>query len=99
MAKPKKSFTEGNNPALDFISDDSKKATPEKVQPKIVYVEKEVYHRPEAKSRRVQILVKPSLYEEFKGLATAQGKSVGGAINDAMQIYIQLSQTQEEEGE
>lgn len=43
----------------------------------------------ETKSRRVQILIQPSVYEAVKEKAKAEGISVNEAINTALKIYSQ----------
>lgn len=83
----KKSFKEGiENPAMQFISlepeqayrrGSDEEAIPEgyKLDPK--YVEK--------KTRRVQLLLKPSIYDKAKSTAEAQGKSLNDFINNLLE--------------
>ena len=96
MATKKKGFTSAN-PALDFISRESiekvdgptepkeepvKRATaPEGYKPGPEYVE--------TKSRRVQILIQPSVHEAVKAKARAEGISTNEAINQALREYTE----------
>lgn len=96
MAK-KKSFKMENNPAMDFISEESIEAidgkqaetstptggikAPEGYKPNPAFIEK--------KSRRVQILVQPSVYEEVKAKAAELGISTNEAINEALRKYVE----------
>jgi hypothetical protein len=45
----------------------------------------------ETKSRRVQALVQPSVYESVKAKAEAKGISTNEAINEAMKLWAQKS--------
>lgn len=42
----------------------------------------------ETKSRRVQLLIQPSVYEAIKEKAQAQGQSVNNLINDILSDYV-----------
>ena len=42
----------------------------------------------ETKSKRVQLLVQPSVYEAVKARAKAEGISTNEAINEALREYI-----------
>lgn len=92
----KKDFT--NNPAMSFISQETidkvdgkqkrKKTTtpkgkkaPEGYKPNPEYIE--------TKSKRVQLLVQPSVYEEVKAKAKAEGISTNEAINEALRQYTE----------
>lgn len=96
---PKKTFKD-TIPTMSFISEDSIKAVdriieedkkpakrtaplkaPEgyKVNPEFI----------ELKSRRVQALVQPSVYEAVKAKAQAEGISTNEAINNALREYIE----------
>lgn len=96
----KKDFT--GNPAMSFISPESiekvdgkktgakktRKATapkgkkaPEGYKPNPEYIE--------TKSKRVQLLVQPSVYEEVKAKAKAEGISTNEAINEALRQYTE----------
>ena len=44
----------------------------------------------ETKSRRVQALVQPSVYEAVKAKASSLGISTNEAINEAMRLYAEL---------
>lgn len=89
----KKSFTAQQNPALTFIS-----AQPE-TQPR----EEEPAHikttdapegyktNPlfvETKSRRMQLLVQPSLYDAIKARATAEGQSVNELVHSILEAAV-----------
>ena len=103
MAKARKDFT--NNPAMNFISQESidkvehkpagktgkakastttgagKGKVPEgyKVNPEYI----------ETKSRRVQLLIQPSVYDALKARAQAEGISVNEVINTALKKYTE----------
>lgn len=95
-----KDFTTGNNPAMSFIGKESKGKTevkkpapktekrttgkakaPEGYKPNPEYIE--------TKSKRVQLLVQPSVYEEVKAKAKAKGVSINEAINEALREYTE----------
>jgi|BioPla2DNA2_1021312.scaffolds.fasta_scaffold10504_4 hypothetical protein len=95
MAKTK-SFKSDTNPAMSFISQESidkvdgkqegattptggKREAPEGYKPNPEYIE--------TKSRRVQLLVQPSVYEAVKAKAKANGTSTNEAINEALREY------------
>ncbi|MCL2433196.1 MAG: hypothetical protein FWD16_01570 [Clostridia bacterium] len=69
MTSKAKSFKEnlmgGANPAMRFISKPEEPAA----------------SRPETKSRRVQMLIRPGLYTRIKTLAARQGISVNECMN------------------
>lgn len=44
----------------------------------------------ETKNRRMQALVKPSLYNALKAIAERDGISVNEALNEAIEDYIKL---------
>lgn len=91
MAK-KKSFntdlTEALNPAMQFISAPAQEKREAQEQPtgdapegyytNPLYIEK--------KSRRLQLLIKPSLYEKLKQRADAQ---TGGSVNEAINAILE----------
>ena len=98
MAKSSKSFKTGDNPAMSFISKESIEAvdgkpegattptgkrakTPEGYKPNPEYIE--------TKSKRVQLLVQPSVYEAVKAKAKANGISTNEAINEALREYTE----------
>lgn len=90
----KKSFTTQQNPALAFISAQEPPKAPEaqhtthakttdapdgyKVNP--LYVE--------TKSRRLQLLVQPSLYDAIKARATAEGQSVNELVHSILEAAL-----------
>ena len=93
MAK-KKDFTA--NPAMSFISQESidkvdgkpalkprgkKTKAPEGYKPNPEYIE--------TKSKRVQILIQPSVHEAVKAKAKAEGISTNEAINEAIRKYVE----------
>lgn len=95
MAK-RKDFTTAN-PAMSFISPESieavdgkpatsskgkkRKKAPEGYKPNPEYIE--------TKSKRVQILVQPSVHEAVKAKARAEGISTNEAINEALREYVE----------
>lgn len=93
MAK-KKDFTA--NPAMNFISPESiekvegkKKATSSKGKKKTPAGYKLNPEYIETKSKRVQLLVQPSVYEAVKAKAKAEGISTNEAINEALREYTE----------
>lgn len=97
MAKSK-SFKSDTNPAMSFISQESidkvdgteegattptggKKKALEGYKPNPEYIE--------TKSKRVQLLVQPSVYEAVKAKAKARGISTNEAINEALREYTE----------
>lgn len=99
----KKSF-KGTSPAMSFISPETiekvdgkktparpaqkktapakgKKTAPAGYKPNPEYVE--------TKSKRVQLLVQPSLYEAVKAKAKAEGISTNEAIGEALRKYTE----------
>lgn len=97
MAKSSKSFKSDTNPAMSFISQESidkvdgkqegattptgGKKAPEGYKPNPEFIE--------TKSKRVQLLVQPSVYEAVKAKAKANGISTNEAINEALREYTE----------
>lgn len=82
-----------SNPTLAFISAgeaDAKegKASTPTGEEKLPAEYKRASSTAEAKSKRVQLLVQPSLYEAVKAKATAEGISFNEAVNVALKKYI-----------
>ena len=86
----KKSFKQQINPAMQFITpqEEPEKATetpakttdaPEGYKVNPLYIE--------TKSRRLQLLVQPSLYERIKEKADAQGQSVNELIHTILEAW------------
>ena len=69
---PRKTFTNQINPAMQFIS-----------QP-----EENESNAPETKSRRMQLLIRPSLYVKLKARATKEHKSVNELINELLENSV-----------
>ena len=94
MAKTK-DFTA--SPAMSFISPESieavdgKQKKPAKSKPKAKAPEgyKANPEYIETKSKRVQLLVQPSVYEEVKKKAKAEGISTNEAINEALRKFVE----------
>ena len=87
----KKSFKQQINPAMQFITpqEEPGKATetpakttdaPEGYKVNPLYIE--------TKSRRLQLLVQPSLYERIKEKSDAQGQSVNELIHTILEAWI-----------
>ena len=73
---PKKSFNLNENPAIRFISSANDSDTqPNNDSTKINHIPAE------SKSRRVQLLIRPSLYDKLKATAERQQLSVNEMIN------------------
>lgn len=79
----KKSFKDSiGNPAMQFISTPVAEApeAPEGYKVNPLYVE--------TKSKRVQLLVKPSTVEKLRARATAEGRSLNDLINSILEESI-----------
>lgn len=90
MAKTGKSFK--GNPAMSFISQESidkVDGKPAKTTGKAPEGYKLNPEYIETKSKRVQLLVQPSVYEEVKAKAKAKGISTNEAINEALREYTE----------
>ncbi|SPP32649.1 hypothetical protein ARAF_3016 [Arsenophonus endosymbiont of Aleurodicus floccissimus] len=94
----KKSFANAN-PAMAFISmaEDTedfsltqsiKAELPIKADPKIG--KEEIKIVPETKSKRVQMLMQPSLYNEIKKKAEQKGISVNEMMHEILKIYVAI---------
>ena len=99
MGKTNKSFKSDTNPAMSFISQESieavdgkpagkatnpkgkKKTAPEGYKPNPEYIE--------TKSKRVQLLVQPSVYKAVQDKAKKLGVSTNEAINIALREYTE----------
>lgn len=79
---PKKSFT-GTSAAEKFFPAESRKKSA------ITPAEIPDYQPKEAKTRRVQLLTKPSVYEAIKKQATARGYSFNEYVNTILEIYAE----------
>lgn len=99
----KKSFKDKINPTMSFISqesiDNAERAPAdqilEKTEPKPARSRKApAGYKPnpeyiEKRTRRVQMLIQPSLYDLLKAKAEAEGISTNEAINKAIEEYIE----------
>ena len=79
----KKDFTASGNSALSFISQESIDRAEAKKKPR----ETKKPAPKEIKSRRVQILIQPSVYDAIKAKAEEEGISTNEAIIQAMKEY------------
>lgn len=79
---PKKTFTTQNNPAMAYISQQQEpaKETPDGYKPNPLYIE--------TKSRRMQLLVQPSLYDAIRAKATAEGVSVNELVHSILEAAV-----------
>jgi hypothetical protein len=78
----KKSFKDNLNPAMQFIS------TPVEEKPKIDAPPEGYKLNPlylEKKSKRLQLLIQPSLYNKIKARADREGKSVNELIHSILE--------------
>ncbi len=51
------------------------------------YAPRPKHRRTETKSKRMQILIKPSLYEKLRRIAEAEGISINSLINEIIEGY------------
>jgi hypothetical protein len=78
----KKSFTNNLNPAMNFIS------TPVEEQPKLDQPPEGYKLNPlylEKKSRRLQLLIQPSLHSKIKARADKEGKSLNELVHSILE--------------
>lgn len=85
MAAQKKSFTDDLNPALQFISTTEAITAPKDGEEPVKFV----FHKPERETmnRRLQLLIKPTLYDKVKEQADAAGASVNAYINAILEYH------------
>ena len=69
---PKKTFTNQINPAMQFISQ----------------TQEAERNMPETKSRRLQLLIRPSLHAKLRARAAKEGKSVNELINELLEDSV-----------
>ncbi len=88
MPSKKKTFAEDLNPAMEFISNTEAVTKPE---PGTGKQTRFVFNTPEreTKSRRLQVLLKPSTYDGIQKKATAAGTSVNNYINALLEYHIE----------
>ena len=79
---PKKSFTK-ENPALQFIN-----VSPPQPQQDSAEAAVQIKRRPESRSRRVQLLMKPSIHAQLMERAQDCGTSLNDLINTVLEAYI-----------
>lgn len=93
----KKTFINKDNPAMSFISQSSIEAVdgrPKETSKPTGAKKAPAGYKPnpefiETKSKRVQILIQPSVHEAVKAKAQAEGISVNEAINTALREYVE----------
>lgn len=81
----KKNFK--NNPVMNFISQPDPEPTPPVTSQKAPEGYKINPAYIETKSKRVQILIQPSVYDSLKAKAKDEGISTNEAINEAIRRY------------
>ena len=59
----------------------------EPAEPSVSYAPRPKHRKPETKSKRMQILLKPSLYEKLRRIAEEEGASINSLINDIIEGY------------
>lgn len=86
MAAKTKSFKTQFNPAMQFITQQPEELTrPKAAEAPEGYKVNPAYI--ETKSRRVQLLMQPSLYAQIKELASGAGCSVNDFIHNILNDY------------
>lgn len=78
----KKSFTNNLNPAMNFISSPVEEQ-PTQAKPPEGYKVNPLYL--ETKSRRLQLLIQPSLYNKIKARADREGKSINELVHSILE--------------
>jgi len=76
------------NPAMTFISKPTDTGMPTKDEPAPVK-ESGYGYRGEARSKRIQVLLKPSTYARLKARAVADGVSVNEVINNILTTALE----------
>lgn len=88
-----KNFSKEINPALAFISRVEPK-TKHKTLPNEEAAEQKNYKKNpiyvETKSKRVQLLIKPSVYNKLKTSAMEQGISVNEIVNRVLEDFVSI---------
>ena len=79
---PKKNFTK-ENPALQFIN-----VAPQEPSQDQADAEVAIKRRPESRSRRVQLLMKPSVHAQLMARAEDCGTSLNDLVNTVLEAYI-----------
>lgn len=81
----KSKLEEIENPVLKFISTDSNKEQIERKDPNKITPPPEGYKVvPESRSKRLQLLIQPSLYNRIKERAKTNGTSVNDTIHSIL---------------
>lgn len=86
-----KQFKDAINPALDYITKPNRETeidTPKEAPVKPVPASKTYGYGAEAKSKRVQLLVKPSVYSKIKDKADAEGLSFNELVHRLLEKEI-----------
>ena len=84
---PKKTFKENINPAMQFISTSTEETEPDKMpSPAPTSAKTPAGYKlnplyVETKSKRLQLLIQPSLHKKLKSKAQSEGTSVNDLIN------------------
>jgi len=88
MEMAKKDFKQ-NNPALNFISSQEEPVSKEELPAKAPegYKINPLYI--ETKSKRVNLLMQPSVVDRMKKLSQERGISLNEAINEAVREYLE----------
>ena len=81
----KKSFKSDLNPAMQFIS--VPQETSDKPQ-KITESQKAKPIYPETRSKRLQLLLTPSLHDNLKKIAQSENRSLNDLINSILESYL-----------
>ncbi len=89
----KKKFTEGENPALQFISKPKEEPTPQSTITDITDVPKGFKLVPETKTKRVNLIMKPSLHEKAVEKSKSIGISFNEFINKMLEDYLELDES------
>ena len=85
----KSSLEKIENPALQFISNAASKKRTERKEQDIYAPTPEGYRLvPEAKSKRLQLLIQPSLYNRVKQRANENGTSVNDTIHNILSSVL-----------
>lgn len=91
MTAAKKSFKDVINPAMQFISQPVIEETPQekKQESQTPTLPPKGYKYIESRSKRLQLLIQPSLFEKVKAIAQSENKSVNDFIHTLLESEVE----------
>lgn len=91
MTAAKKSFKDVINPAMQFISQPVTEAPAHetKQESQMATLPPKGYKYIESRSKRLQLLIQPSLFEKVKAIAQSENKSVNDFIHTMLESEVE----------